>query len=398
MKLPSLALVFALLLAVATGCGQSPGEEELVLWHAYSGAELAALEETVASVEAESALAIKLVSVPYEAFADKLTNAIPNGNGPDLFIIANDRIGHWASARLIEPIEFWVDEGLAGRFTGDALAAMATGGSLYGLPLAAKSVALFYRSDLVETAPQTTDELIAMAGELRNAGAYPLAYENTTLYGHAAWLHGFGGEIFAPSGALQIVTPEAIRALEFARRLDSEDIVPAGVDGRMVATLFNEGKAAMAISGPWFLADIDAEVPWRVTTLPTVSATGLPARPYLGVEGVLMSARARDKRLAFRAMDALASDANAVRRARLARQVVANPAAYESTELRADPLLQAFRAQLERSVPMPTATAMRSVWTPYQSALLRVLEQGADPERSLRAAAAEIESFRGSAP
>ena len=58
-----------------------------------------------------------LVAVPYDAFADKLTSAIPRGNGPDLFIYPHDRIGDWADAGMIEPIEFWVDDARADRFS-----------------------------------------------------------------------------------------------------------------------------------------------------------------------------------------------------------------------------------------------------------------------------------------
>src|SRR5215207_3644366 len=96
--------------------------------------------------------------------------------------------------------------------------------------------------------------------------------------------------------------------------------------GTLVATLFNEGVAAMAMSGPWFQGDIAAGVPWRVAPLPVISETGRPAAPFLGAEGVLMSSRARDKDAAFAVMAHLAGDASAAMRARRARQVVPNRA------------------------------------------------------------------------
>lgn len=390
----------ALLLLIAL-CACSRGDSGAVLlWHTYNGAELEALEDAVAAIERDTGIDVALVSVPYEAFADKLTNAIPNGNGPDLFIYAHDRLGHWVSGGLVEPIEFYVDEALADRFAHDAIASLAHDGSLYGLPLAVKSIALYHRTDLVPEPPRTTAELYAIAAALRasSPGTYALAYENTTLYGHAPWLHGHGASVFDDAGAVRVATPEASRALAFARDLDRDGIVPSGVDGRMVATLFNEGVAAMALSGPWFASDLEEGVPWAVTTLPTVSATGLEARPFLGTEGVLLSARARDTGRAFRVMEALTGDASAATRARTGRQVVPNHAAYALAGLEDDPLLRAFRAQLERSVPMPATPAMRAVWTPYQTALLEVIDRDAEPADALRTAAREIASFSGAAP
>ena len=278
--------------ALLAACSTSDdGREAVVLWHSYAGEERAALEEVAAAVNQRSTeLRLVLVSVPHEALADKLTNAIPNGNGPDLFIYpGHDRIGDWVAGGLIEPIEYYVSEATADRFAPDAIAAMAYQGSLYGLPLAVKSVALYYRTDRIAAPPTTTDELVALGRRLTGDGRFALVYDNADLYGHAAWLHGFGGRLFDDSGALTVDTPEAIAAARFAQALGGDGgIVPPGMTGTLVSTLFNEGKAAMAISGPWLQAELEAGVPWKVTSLPVVSATGQPAAPFLGAEGVFL--------------------------------------------------------------------------------------------------------------
>ena len=389
-----LALVAAALLAACSS--SDDGREAVVLWHSYAGEERAALEEVAAAVNQRSTeLRLVLVSVPHEALADKLTNAIPNGNGPDLFIYpGHDRIGDWVAGGLIEPIEYYVSEATADRFAPDAIAAMAYQGSLYGLPLAVKSVALYYRTDRVAAPPTTTDELVAIGRRLTGDGRFALVYDNADLYGHAAWLHGFGGRLFDASGALTVDTPEAIAAARFAQSLGGDGgIVPPGMTGTLVSTLFNEGKAAMAISGPWLQAELEAGVPWKVTSLPVVSASGQPAAPFLGAEGVFLSSRARDMDAAFALMDELAGDDSALRRARRGRQVVPNRAAYREPDIGGDPVLAAFQAQAEESVPMPATPAMRMVWTPYETALQKIIGQGADAATALAAAEREIAGY-----
>ena len=189
-------IAFILLLG---GCERPRG---IVLWHAYNDAERAALETTAARWNAEHGdQPIELVAVPYGAFADKITSAIPGGNGPDLFIYPQDRIGDWADSGVIEPIEFWVDDARADRFTEQALGAMAYKGSLWGLPMTVKSLVLYYRTDLAPEPPRTTDELIALEDKLRDRHVFAVAYPNPDLYAHAVWLHGFGGWLFAHSGS-----------------------------------------------------------------------------------------------------------------------------------------------------------------------------------------------------
>jgi arabinogalactan oligomer/maltooligosaccharide transport system permease protein len=293
---------------------------------------------------------------------------------------------------LLEPVEFWIDGKTADTWSRDALAAMAYQGSLYGLPLAVKSLALYVRTDLVAAPPRTTDELIAMAPGLRARGVFPLAYPVDDLYGHAPWLHGFGGRSLDDDGHPTIASPAAVAAAGFARELVAKAVVPRDADVALTATLFNEGKAAMAMSGPWFQGDIAAGVPWTVTTLPVVSATGRAAAPFLGAEGVLMSSRARNKDAAIAVMLALAADESAALRAEQARQIVPNPRAYGGA-LAKDPVLGAFRRQLEHTVPMPAVPLMRAVWTPYKNALGSVISGAARPGDALDRAAVEIHAY-----
>jgi hypothetical protein len=225
---------------------------------------------------------------------------------------------------------------------------------------------------------------------LRARGIYPLAYPVADLYAHAPWLHGFGGRAM-DGEAPTIATAPAVAAAAFARELVVREVIPPDANTTGVATLFADGKAAMAVSGPWFLADIPPGVAYQVAPLPVVSATGAPAAPYLGTDGVLMSARATDKDAAIAVMLDLTSDDAAAARASTARQIVPNPGAYRGA-LGRDPVLAGFRRQLDHVVAMPVAPAMRSVWTPYANALAEIAG-GAAPAAALERAAGEIDRY-----
>ena len=381
-----------LLCALVIACGNDP--HGVVLWHSYQGDERAALENTAQVWNAAHPdTPLDLVMVPYDAFGDKLSSAIPRGNGPDLFIYPQDRIGDWADSGVIEPIEFWIDDARADRFTPDSFAAMAYRGSIWGLPMAVKSLALYYRDDLVATPPKTTDDLMKLVPAMKAKNGYALAYANVDLYGHAAWLHGFGGRVMDDQGNLTIATPAAANALSFARELVQSGAVPDDAQAPLVTSLFNEGRAAMVMSGPWFRADIRPGVPWHVAELPIVSATGKYAAPFRTAEALIMSSRSRDKDATFAVLDFLSGDASAAIRAKIAHQVVPNPAAYTDPDVAKDQALAVFRAQLDHTVPLPTSPTMRVVWTPYRTALGEVLAGRADPGERLLGVEREVKDY-----
>ena len=383
--------LLVLVLSLLVACSEPKG---VVLWHAYNGDERVALEATAAAWNtAHPDQPLTLVAVPYDAFADKLSSAIPRGNGPDLFIYPQDRIGDWAAAAVIEPLEFWVDDARADRFTEQSLGAMAYHGSLWGLPMTVKSLVLYYRTDLAAEPPKSTADLLALAAQLKARHVYALAYPSPDLYAHAMWLHGYGGRVMDDDGNLTIATPQATQAMTFARSLVAEGVAPEDAQGPLIASMFNEGRAATVVSGPWFIPDIGKGVPWKVTTLPIVSETGKPAAPFVTAEGILMSARAKDKDAAFAVMDFLSGDASAVVRAKAGHQVVPNLHAYDDKELASDPTVGVFRAQLQHVVAMPNDPNMRRVWTPYRTALGEVLAGRDEPGASLNSLQREIENY-----
>lgn len=431
---PVLGLVLGLgLLGPGGGCAKERSEHVITLWHSYRGTEQKALKRLVRAFnkkERTRAKAypgykparVRLLQISFDNLPNKITNAVPRGHGPDLFIFAHDRVGDWVSKDLVEPIGYWVGPDLARRFLSKTLGAFSMGQRLYGLPLTYKSVALYYHTDLIRTPPRTTEELLAKGRRFmknRGKGYYGLVYESADTYFHAPWVFGYGGRFLTPCAAgearpgsckkrnLPIHTPEAVRALTFARRLAGKGgIVPPEVTGQLVTSLFTQKKAAMAISGPWFMSDLQAAqkqrvLRVRVAPLPRVSEAGnRPAAPLLTVEGIFLSRHSRKKRLAFRVMRALTSDSASEFRLRAARQLPANVAVDrkvgDSRSRLYSPILSAFRQQLDYARPTPKTPFMRVIWQPYKKALAAVIQRGADPDAALKKAALEIRRVLGS--
>ena len=71
--------ISALALAVFSS---SAALADIVVWHSYRGAEKAALEQVAENFNAQSEDKVELQAVPHDAYADKLTAAVPRGQGP----------------------------------------------------------------------------------------------------------------------------------------------------------------------------------------------------------------------------------------------------------------------------------------------------------------------------
>ena len=94
-----LLLWFLLLLLSSHAAARDTGC--LKLWHSYRGDERAALDELIREWNGKHPeLRVEPLALPYDAYANKLTSAIPRGHGPDLFISAHERIGDWAESGL----------------------------------------------------------------------------------------------------------------------------------------------------------------------------------------------------------------------------------------------------------------------------------------------------------
>ena len=170
--------------------------KEITIWHSYRGDEQRALEKvTDLFNDSQDEFKASLLLVPYDAFANKLTSAIPRGNGPDGFIFAHERVGDWAESGIIAEVGPEIDASLKNDLIPSTLQALNYHGKIWGVPLSFKSLVLFYRTDLVDHAPKTLDELTATASRLTNAGEgrYGLAFEATSTYFAAPFIYGFGG-------------------------------------------------------------------------------------------------------------------------------------------------------------------------------------------------------------
>lgn len=369
---------------------------DLTVWHAYRAQEKAALEKVVAEYnKSHPGVTVKTLAVPYDALADKISAAVPRGNGPDVFIFAQDRLGGWIEAgNTVEPIDFYLDKGIKDRYLPTTMQAMTYRGSTYGLPLNFKVITLIYNKKLVKTPPKTDKELVALAKKLSDpkSGRYGLAYSYGDFYYHAALMNAFGGRVFDPGPKPVLNLPENAKSADLLVKWITQDkILPIEPSSALITSLFNEGKAAMVFSGPWFLGEVSKDVSYGLATLPKLDeAGGAPMKPWITVEGAYIAAPSKNKEAAFDFIKYLTSAEAGKVLALEGRQSPAAKAAYEDPAVKNDPVLKAFRAQEENAVPMPNLPEMTMVWSPATTAMNKIVKGSTPPQQALDIAQQQV--------
>lgn len=389
-------LAAALVLILATLLpGSGRAATEIVLWHAYRGQELAALEKATRLFAERSGgrYVVRTVATPYDSFADKISAGIPNGSGPDLFISAHDRLGGWVEAGgLLEPLDFFIDAEIRERFIPRLWPALEARGQTFGLPFKYALISMIYDRRRVPVPPETMEQLVAWArAEMeRTGGRFAWAYQYDSPFMHSALMNAFGAELFDAEARGGLVPPRLATAPMIAaaeqlvRWVRIEGVLPADPDGALVTGLFNSGQAGIIFTGPWFFAEVDPARDVGIAPLPRLDAAGGSAlQPWMTVEGLFISARSPRTDAAWDLARFLTSTEVARIMAVEGRQLPANAAVYEDPVITADPMIAGFRAQAESAAPAPNGAVMTLLWAPFETSLRRMVKGAAHPSDAL---------------
>ncbi|RME72892.1 MAG: extracellular solute-binding protein [Planctomycetota bacterium] len=370
----------------------------VTLWHSYQGAERAALEASIAQANAqlareaqargEAPVRIESLAIPFDALHRKLETAIPRGHGPDLFLAAHDRLGDWARLGLLRPLP----EAVAARWRSRVLPGLAEAltdgrGRLLAFPFTFKGLVLYRNRQLVRDAPPDMAALEALAPAMRARGGWALGYDTGSFFFHAPFFLAHGARVFAEPPERGDPPPFAVfdrrarASYAYVIGLAERGVIPREVSSATLARLFEAGRLATVISGPWFAGQIDLPADrWAVSALPRLRGRRLGS--FVTVEGLFVAASSRDVPAAVRAAQALL-DAWRVR-ARRGLQPPVLRSAWRAPERAAlPPLVAAQERALAHGRVTPNRPEMALVWEPVGRLLKETLWRGEPLEPAL---------------
>lgn len=362
-------LVFLLLL----GCAERrQGVEQLEFW--CLGREGEVVADLIPEFERRNpGIHVTLQQIPWIAAHEKLLTAYVGEATPDLAQMGNTWIPEFVAVGGLADLGPFAQasktiDGGSDDFPG-IWATNVVDGVLVGIPWYVDTRVMFYRSDVLAAVgypefPRTWSAwLDAMTRIQRERRCRWGILMPTNEFEPIEVLAMSNGSSFlrdqGTRGAFQ--EPPFREAFNFYVDIFHRGLAPV-VANTQVANLyqqFSQGEFAMHITGPWNVGEFKRRLPpemngkWATAPLPARDASAPTGISMAGGSSFVIFKTSRHKQAAQKLIDFLSEPAQQVRFFTLTGDLPARRSAWTAPALANDPYFPAFRAQLERVVPLP---------------------------------------------
>lgn len=363
------------------------------IWYARADSEAKAFAKIIEQFNDNSPHTIKGSDIA--ELQKKTTTAIPSGNGPQLFEFAHDWVGDYYQRGFLNDQSGNLEVDLDETFTEAAANAVRYDGSVLGVPNAAETVALIYNKDMVDSPPETLEDMQAVMDEYHDpsSGSYGLSYP-INPYFISAWAHAYGGYYYDESDdSLGLTNDETLKG--FRTILDQLlPYMPKDVSYGAQAAPFVEENAPFAINGPWYLGNVnDNDINAGVAALPKPYG-GSPS-PYTGISMIYFAKGMGQSETSANAARAFAewygtNEDLAMKAANEQGDIPVLSSLQGNEDLPA--AVKGFSESVAMGRPMPTHPHMQKVWEPVGTAFGKAMNGESSLEDAMAAAEKNIKS------
>jgi multiple sugar transport system substrate-binding protein len=390
---------FWLLLALA--CGAEPGSAPPRLrWYVFQEPSGAFAEAAVRCGEdSNGRYVIEIAPLPASADAqrEQLVRRLA-ARDPDLDLIGMDVIwtAEFAQAGWIRA---WNPPRAASVGEGTLAAPLASAtfrGRLYAAPFTTNVQLLWYRTDLVDRAPEAWQEMLDAAEALARTGRpHAIQVQGDRYEGLTVWfntlLASAGGSVLDDAGRVALPPGPTRRVLAIMRRLATSPAAPRALS----TAREDEARLAFESGGSAFMLNYTFVWPSAQRNAPAIAArmgwarypradVALPSRVTIGGLNLAVGAFSPRPQLAFEAAACLRGDAHQVLAAARGGLLPTREALYDHPAVReALPFAAALRETLRDAAQRPATPAYHDVSLAIQRALHppREIDPAADVER-----------------
>lgn len=412
-KVTALLLAMLLCFSALAGCSQSEPQGSgapssapsqngsspstpvtITVWH--DGDE--GIMQTIAN-QVNTQLADDQITVVFEKKTDMPNQLKLYGsdatNAPDMYFYAHDVLGSFVAMDIVAPLSDVVDTGILANHLPMTVEAGQIGGTQYLLPVYFETLVFLYNKALWEgDIPGTTEELYdyMVAHTDTAAGTYAVVNQHTNAYNVSPFINGFGGYIIDGNAKPGLTDSKTIEAAAYNQKFGA---LQADGDYNTVTTLFNEGKAAAIIGGPWLVSGIEAAgIDYGIASLSDIKLpNGNGLAPFSGIQGagVLKVALAEKKDALAKVLTAMASPEVGVDLANKSGCAPANNKSYDDPQVAAKEMIAVIQKTASTAQPMPNIPEMGAMWGPVETMLTAINKNGADPAQAAADAQAVAE-------
>ncbi len=268
-------------MGISVAAAQAP--VTLTFWNGFTGPDRPGVEALVKQFnDAHPDIQVDMSISPWDSLMQNLLTQLSTGQGPDIMGIDPINLPNYAQSGYVSDISDVFAPGSEmdpKNFPPAYIDLLKYNGKFYGAPMTFATLMMYYNKDLFSAAgldpnkpPTDWNTWIDDIKKLTDSskGQYGIALaEHDTIPNWPLLIWGNGGDIIR-NGKSALADPKTIEALTTWGNLVTQDgISPYGLSGADADKLFQTGKAAMEITGPWQVQGyLDAKLNFDVTPPP----------------------------------------------------------------------------------------------------------------------------------
>jgi maltose/maltodextrin transport system substrate-binding protein len=345
---------------------------ELLVW--MDADRTHALEPVLKKFEDQYSIKVHLESP--QNITDNFPTAAQMGKGPDIVIWAHDKVGEWADAGLISPVE--VHHDTREKYFPQAWEAVTHKDQVWGFPISLETVTLIYNKKLLDgPPPKSLGELAALDEKIKqqHPGVTGILWDYKSAYYTWGIFASAGAYIYAKNangydlGNVGVANSGAVEALSKILSLVKSGVLPKSVSYSAAEDLMSQGKLAMMISGPWAWANLmKTGIDFGIAPVP--GCDDHPSKPFVGVSAAYINRSSSNQDIATEFVEGYLISEEGLKAMNDAKPIGIPSLISFADELdRENPLLREMKICVEQGEVMPNIPEMGRFWTAVGSAL-----------------------------
>lgn len=396
-KIGLFTLSATLMIGGLSGCAadskKSGNEKGQVLKIWGMGEEVKQLSKMTDKFTEETGIEVDIQSIPWANAHDKLLTAVASKEGPDVLQMGTTWMAEFQEAgALTDLTEYMKDSDTMNpeNFFEGSVNTTLFDGKYYGVPWAAETRVLYYRTDLLADVgypegPKTWDELEDAAKKLteRGEGKYGISIDANEQSLGFMFARQNGSALIKDNKPL-FDQPEFVEGIGFLTGLIEKGYAPKQNLGIEVNQSFSgDAILPMFISGPWMAKTINDTVPdvegkWAVALLPAKENN----ISSMGGSNLTVFEHSKMKEEAVKFIEFMSRSENQIEWMKLTNALPVVTAAWDSEDFN-DDFYKVLREQLDNSEPMPLIPEFEEIAQTYLKHFEQVVVGGADLQQEM---------------
>ncbi len=346
-----------------------------------------------------------------ESVSDLAISSLLLGKSPyDIILIDVTWLPKYAASGWLAQMDEWVETERWNSLADGAKEGNTYNEKIYRWPLVSDMGLLYWRTDLIETPPKTTMELLEQSLQLKreNKVRYGYVWQGKQYEGLSCVflevLNGFGGEWLDKNNKVHLNSDSSVQAAKWLKELISSGASPRSVSNfteNESLQVFKSGQSAFMRNWPYAWSELqkeDSEVKGKVGVTTMVSQTGEDQTATLGSWGFSITKSAKNKKLASEIIKYLTSESAQKYLFLNYGYTPTTSNLFENTTLKSNsPILANLKLALSKTKARPKTPLYAQLSDVLQRELSSVLSEDINPKEAMYKAQKRSEEILSSA-